>query len=120
MKRASPAGIGVITILTVLLTLTLGTFAMLTLSSANADLRLSKAAADKTRVYYEADARAARIFAEFSAGSEASLETSVPISETQELILRFSRHGGHAVIDCWRVSVTEETPDDSLPVWTGD
>lgn len=120
MKRSSPAGIGMITILTALLILSLATFSALTLASSGADLRLSRAAAEKTASYYAADAQAAQIYADFAAGSASELETLLTISNTQSLSLRFSRNSdGDAVIDCWRVIVQEEVPDDSLPVWTG-
>lgn len=121
MRHSSPAGIGMITILTVLLTLCLAIFSALTLASAGTDFRLSKVAADKTRAYYAADAKAAQLYADFAAGTDAELETSIPISDTQTLLLQCSRdQQGKAVIDCWRVVVIEVTPDESLPVWTGE
>ena len=45
-KQTSPIGVGVISILTVLLVLCLAVFAALTLSSARADLALSRRNAD--------------------------------------------------------------------------
>lgn len=55
-KQTSPIGVGVISILTVLLVLCLAVFAALTLSSARADLALSRRNADTVQAYYAADA----------------------------------------------------------------
>ena len=67
MKRSeqasSPLGVGVITVITVLLALTLSIFAALTLTSARADLALSRINAETVKAYYAADAAAARRYA---------------------------------------------------------
>lgn len=52
-KRSSPpVGIGVITVVTILLVLTLSVFSALTLASARADLALSKRNAETVTTYY--------------------------------------------------------------------
>ena len=67
MKRegsviSSPVGVGVITVITVLLVLSLSIFSALTLSTARADLALSRRNADTVTAYYAADAQAAALY----------------------------------------------------------
>lgn len=52
-KRSAPVGIGVITIITILLVLTLSVFSALTLAAARADLALSRRNAETVTDYYE-------------------------------------------------------------------
>ena len=120
-RRSSPAGLGVSTVLTVLLVLCLATFAALTLASAGADLRLSRAAAARTQEYYDADAAAAKLYAGFCAGSDPAFAADLPVGDTRTLHVAFSRDAqGRPVIDCWRVTVPDAVPDTSLPVYTGE
>jgi hypothetical protein len=67
-KKQSPLfGVGGVTLLTVLLVLALTMFAVLTLSSAQADLRLSEKNAHSVRGYYAADSKAVRLQAKAAA-----------------------------------------------------
>ncbi|MPM23691.1 hypothetical protein SDC9_70165 [bioreactor metagenome] len=121
-KGSSPLGVGIITIFIILVILCLTTFAVLTLSSARADLRLSHINADTVTAYYEADARAAGFYADFKSGSESELEKTLPITDTQSLYLHLARRedGGVAIL-AWQViaSNDELTLDDALGVWDG-
>ena len=54
--RGSPVGVGVLTVLTVLLVLTLAVFSALTYTSARADWALSRINADTVTAYYAAHA----------------------------------------------------------------
>lgn len=111
---SSPMGIGIITIFTVLLVLTLSIFAALTLSSARADLALSQINADTVAAYYDADAQAARLWAAFSAGQEAALEEDIPMTENQHLHVRFFRdETGAPVIGAW-TTVTDEPAEEDI------
>jgi hypothetical protein len=58
------SGVGVTTLFSVLLILSLTVFAVLAYASAQADLRLTKKNADMVSAYYEADSAAARIGAD--------------------------------------------------------
>ena len=121
MSRRTGGGVGVATVLTILLVLCLATFAALTLASAGADLRLSRTAAQRTADYYAADAEAARLFAEFRAGNDPQLETDLPVGDSQRLHLSFARdERGEAVVLCWSLTAAEELIDTTLPVWTGE
>lgn len=122
MKRsaASPVGVGVISVITVLLVLTLSLFAALSVATAQADLALSRKNADTVTAYYQADARAAELYAAFAAGEEPSLEVLLPITDQQSLLLRLVRtEEGDVEILAWQTRTQELPPEDSLPVWTG-
>lgn len=120
---SSPMGVGVITILTVLLVLTLSIFSALTLSSARADLALSRINADTVSAYYQADAQAARLWASFSAGTDPELEEAIPMTENQHLYVHFIRdETGAPVIERW-TTVTDEPSEDEISdtpqLWQG-
>lgn len=121
-KRLPPIGIGVITVLTVLLVLTLSVFSALTLTSARADLALSKRNAETVSAYYTADAEASRQYAEFAAGIEPELETIIPMTEYQSLRLHLVREGDSVKILAWQTVVNETEggqEETDLPVWDG-
>ena len=124
-KGNSPVGVGVLTVLTVLLALVLAVFSALTYATAKADLSLSRINADTVTAWYDADAQAAALLEEFEAGSEETLEATLPMTERQSLYVRFQRaaDGTVTVLD-WRtvLTETEEAGEGSgLPVygWEG-
>lgn len=120
----SPIGVGVITLITVLLVLCLTIFSILTYSSAQADMRLSEVNAEAVAAYYDADAEAAELYAQFAAGTDAELETSLTVSDTQELHLHFVRNAdGTAKILAWNtvaIGAAEQSfEEETLPLWLG-
>ena len=122
MKRsaASPVGVGVISVITVLLVLTLSLFAALSVATAQADLALSRKHADTVTAYYQADAQAAELYAAFAAGNEPTLEAVLPITDQQSLLLRLARtEAGDVEILAWQTQTQELPPEEGLPVWTG-
>lgn len=121
-KGSSPVGVGIITIFMILIVLCLATFAALTLSSARADLRLSRINADSVSAYYAADAQAARLYADFKTGSEDELEKIISISDTQSLYLHLARGAdGKVTVRAWQVIAANDglAPDETLNVWDG-
>ena len=120
-KLTSPFGVGLITIITVLLVLTLSIFAALTLSTARADLALSEINAETVQNYYAADAQAAGLYVQFAAGDQASLEEYIPIVSNQSLHLSLTRDTtGAPVILAWEtVSRDAETqePEPGYQLW---
>lgn len=122
-KLPSPVGVGVITIITVLLVLSLTIFSALTLSSARADYTLSQTNADTVAAYYQADCEAVKRYAEFAAGTESELDELIPISETQSLHLHLIRDGFNQIwYYAWDVTPNEgagQPGDLFLPVWEG-
>lgn len=121
MKNASPIGVGVVTILTVLLVLSLTIFSTLTLSTARADLALSQRNADTVQAYYKADAQAAKRYADFAESDERELEATIPMTDTQSLYLHLSRQAdGRILILAWKTQAEAESEiDEYLPVWDG-
>lgn len=124
-KGNSPVGVGALTVLTVLLVLVLAVFSALTYVTARADLALSRINAATVTAWYDADAQAAALLEEFEAGSEETLEVTLPMTERQSLYVRFQRaaDGTVTVLD-WRtvLTETEEAGEGSgLPVygWEG-
>jgi len=122
MKReggviSSPVGVGVITVITVLLVLSLSIFSALTLSTARADLALSRRNADTVTAYYAADAQAAALYRTFEAGGQAELEATLPVTDHQNLYLHLIRKEDGS----WQTVAADETLeiDDTLPVWGG-
>lgn len=122
-SHSSPIGIGVITILTILLVLTLAMFTALTFSSAQADFSLSKVNAETVCAYYTADAKAEKIAADFAAGNTPSLSVRIPISTYQSLSIHLERisENTYRRLEWKIVSTTESssTVDEPLPVWDG-
>lgn len=111
-KSASPLGVGLITIITVLLVLTLSIFSALTLSTARADLSLSQINADTVTAYYAADQEAAALYAAFAAGTERELLREIPLQNEQTLSLHLLREeDGSITVLAW--DVTPAAPDDS-------
>lgn len=122
-KLSSPVGVGVIAILTVLLVLCLTIFSVLSLSAAQADLRLSQTNADTVSAYYAADAQAAQLYAAFAGGDDGQLEAEIPVNDTQVLSIRLVRGADGAVqVEAWQL-ITNQVPgtqEDYLPVYTGE
>ena len=123
VKRSfvSPVGVGVLSVITVLLVLTISLFAALAVSTAQADLALSQKNAETVAAYYAADAQAARLYAAFAAGDQPSLEAEIPITQRQSLILRLNREAdGRVEVLEWRTHTSEIPAEDNLPVWNGE
>ncbi len=129
-KRASTGTVGASSLLVIFAVLCLTVFALLSLSTVQADKRLSDAAADAVLAYYEADCEAERIFARLRAG-ELPDEVAVrddtyyyytcPVSETQALEVELSCSGGSWTVLHWQtVSTAQWEADDSIEIWDGD
>ena len=119
-RENSPVGVGVLTVLTILLVVILAVFSALTYASARADRNLSRINADTVTAWYAADAQTAALLEEFEAGSEETLEATLPMTERQSLYVRFQREadGTVTVLD-WRTATAEEETDvgSNLPVY---
>lgn len=127
-------GTGLITILMVFMLLCLITFAVLTLSSARADLRYSEQTAERARNYYAAELRASQRLKEIDEELQATYNekevnareqicfTEV-IDETSMLEVKLQLCEGKEDdrkryrIESWQtVSTAEWNPDETLPV----
>ncbi len=102
-NNSSPVGVGVISIINVLLVLSLSVFAVLTLVSAQADLELSTRNADTIKAYYTVDSEAYDIYSDFAQSDETELFTEIEYSERQKLSLHFVKNAdGETEILSWR------------------
>ena len=135
----SPPALGGSSLLVAFAVLALTVFALLSLSTVRADVRLGDAAAAAVKGYYEADVQAQELLARLRNG-ETPVEVTahgedswhdpsmirytyaVPISDTQELQVELS----HSPDGTWTVLRWQSVPtgdweyDDSLGLWDGD
>lgn len=138
-EKFSPPAVGGSSLLVIFAVLCLTIFALLSLATVQASVRLSDASAQAVRDYYAADARAGEILARLRNGEgapegvelQATLDDSpggravyaytVPISDTQELRVEAALDGtGYTILRWQAVAVGEWTPDDGLSVWDGE
>ena len=131
----SPPALGGSSLLVVFAVLALTVFALLSLSTVRADVRLGDAAARAVTDYYAADVKAQEILARlrngetpegvtFSGSGLLRAEYTVPISDTQELQVSVILRGiadREYVVERWEVvSVGVWEPDQGLDVWDGE
>lgn len=127
-RRFSPPAVGGSSLLVIFAVLCLTVFAMLTLSTVQADGRLSDAAANAVTAYYAADAQAEAILAQLRAGEVPEGVTAhgdtytytCPISDTQALEVEVRLRGRDYEVLRWQsVSTTSWQADEHLQVWDG-
>ena len=138
-KRSAPT-VGASSLLVIFAVLCLTVFAMLSLSTVQADKRLSDRSAAAALGYYEADTEAEKIFARLRAGElpdgvtvttyAAEEGTAIQgniysytctISETQAIRVELAEQDGVWTVLRWQsVSTTEWEADDSVDIWDGD
>ena len=142
-KRFSPPAVGGSSLLVIFAVLCLTVFALLSMSTVQADKRLADASAQAVRGYYDADAAAEAILAQLRRGeipdgvtvTELHLsdgegagglaaQYACPISDTQVLrvgVLFPEGLGDSYEIRVWQAVYTAEwDPDDSITVWDGN
>lgn len=116
-------------LLVIFAVLALTVFALLSLSTALADRRLSDASVQSVTAYYEADVAAEEIFARLRGGEVPAdvreeggrYSYACPISDTQQLQVVLQREGDTWKVLCWQaVSSAEWSADDSIKVWDGE
>ena len=133
-RRSVPPAPGASALLVIFAVLCLTVFALLTLSTAAADSRLSQDAADAVEAYYQADSQAEALWARLRDGeqpekvSEITEETgstvykyTVPISQEQELQVCLRLKDGTWTVVQWQaVSTVDWQADEDLTVWGGE
>lgn len=121
--------VGGSSLLVIFAVLCLTVFAMLSLSTVQADSRLSDASAEAVSDYYAADCRAEGILAQLRAGEipeGVSVKDDVysytcPISETQELQVEVRFEGELWEVLRWQaVSTAQWNEDETLSLWDGE
>lgn len=137
----SPPALGGSSLLTVFAVLCLTVFALLSLSTVRADLRLAQRSRQAVQDYYAADAQAQEILARLRTGAPlpegVSVETvsvdyadhgeeihsyTVPIADTQELQVevRMDAPDDYEVLRWQVVNTGEWSFDGGLEIWDGD
>ena len=126
----SPPVVGASSLLVIFAVLCLTIFALLSISTVQANGRLSDHAVNAVMNYYEADAQAESILAKLRAGEKpdgvvqeenSNLYTySCAVSDTQVLVVQIMLEGNDYTILRWQViSNVRWQADDRLPVWDG-
>ena len=124
----TPPVIGASSLLVIFAVLCLVIFALLSVSTVQANGRLSDHAANAVMDYYEADAQAESILARLRAGEEpegvsreGNLYTyTCPVSDTQVLAVQVVVENDEYTILRWQViSDVRWEADDKRPVWDG-
>lgn len=127
-QRFSPPAVGGSSLLVIFAVLCLTVFAMLALSTVQANGRLSDASAEAVTAYYAADAQAEAILAQLRAGRVPENVTvtgeiytyTCPISDTQALEVEVRVNGTDYEVLRWQsVSTADWQADESLHVWDG-
>ncbi|MCF2595244.1 hypothetical protein [Pseudoflavonifractor phocaeensis] len=127
-ERFSPPVVGGTSLLVIFAVLALTVFALLSLSTALANDRLSSAAAQAVYDYYQADCQAEAILAQLRQGRQPPgvarqgdvFAYSCPISDTQTLLVEVRLDGDAYTVLRWQaVSTAPWHPDDSLNLWDG-
>ena len=124
-----PVVVGAVSLLTIFAVLCLTVFALLSLSTVQADGRLSDKSFAAVVGYYAADCAAEEILAQLRAGEVPEGVTAYegglyrygcPISDTQTLVVEVAVEDTDYTIIRWQARSTAEwVADDSLPVWDG-
>lgn len=125
-ERFSAPASGGVSLLVVFAVLCLTVFALLSLTTVQADIRLADASAQSVKAYYAADCQAQELLARLKNGEfpeEVYLEGEhyvfeVPISEGQKLAVELSRD--YTVLRWQAVSAREWESDETLDIWDGD
>ena len=129
MRRSdTPPAVGGSSLLVIFIVLCLTVFALLSLSSVQADGRLSTASAEAVRAYYAADCEAEGILAKLRQGKMPegvikqgdSYKYECEISEVQKLVVEAEVSEEEYRILRWQaVSTTEWKEEDTLNLWDG-
>lgn len=128
-KSDSPAAVGGSSLLVIFTVLCLTVFAVLSLSSVQADGRLSKASAEAVKDYYEADCKAEEILAQLRQGIVPGGVTvqdnrylyECRISDTRVLVVEAEVTEGTYQVLRWQTKSTMQWQNaEELPVWDGE
>ena len=123
--RISSPAVGAASLLTVFAVLCLTVFALLSLSSAQAEKRMSESSARSVADYYLADAQAEEIFARLRNGElppaveqdSGYYHYSCPVSQSQSLEVTLYCDEGHWSVLRWQTEAHAMQANDTLPVW---
>ncbi len=121
--KQSEGVFGVASLVMILCVLCLSVFAVLTLSAAERECRLSELTAEHTAAYYEADRQAAEWVASLPASGVpdvAIVSASFPAGSEQALEVELRRRGDAYEILRWQMVYTGEwKTDNTIEIWDG-
>lgn len=125
--RISAPAIGGSSLLVIFALLALTVFALLSLSTVQAEKRMADAAARSVSDYYAADLEAERIFARLRAGETVdgvaiqgnNYSYGCAISEHQILKVQLEKKEDAWYVCRWQVIASPEPISETLPVWDG-
>lgn len=126
--RFSPPAVGGSSLLAIFAVLTISIFALLTLSTVQAERRLSDSSAQSVTAYYRADLAAETVFAQLRSGETPPqverdgeiYRYTCPISETQLLYVELRHAGENWQVLRWQAIPLNQLPEDqTLPIWDG-
>ena len=126
-RDIQPPAVGSSSLLVAFALLCLTVFALLSLSTVQAEKRLSQSSAQAVESYYRADCQAEEIFARLRSGElpkEVTLSQGVyryrlPMGENLTLQVELTRSGDTWTVLRWQTMAPETELDDGLPVWNG-
>ena len=127
-KREAPPAVGGSSLLVIFAVLCLTIFALLSLSTVQADRRMAEASYQAVQGYYEADTEAELILANLRSGNLPDNVTkkdnlysyTCQVSENQALEVEVQiTEDSYRVLRWQLVSTTEWEADESLDVWNG-
>ena len=125
--RISAPAIGGSSLLVIFALLALTVFALLSLSTVQAEKRMADAAARAVADYYAADLEAERSFARLRAGESVdgvsvqvnNYSYACAISEHQILKVQLEKKEDTWYVCRWQVIASPEPISETLPVWDG-
>lgn len=127
-KREAPAVVGGSSLLVIFAVLCLVVFALLSVSTVQADERLGQACVDAVSAYYRADCRAEEILAQLRSGSVpegveqdgASYRYQCLVTQTQVLqVTVVLTDDSYEILQWQTVSVAQWNDTDAPAVWDG-
>ena len=125
--RFSAPAIGGSSLLVIFAVLCLSVFALLSLSTVQAEKRMADASVKSVRAYYEADLEAEKIFARLRGGETVSgvqkdgniYRYSCRVTENQLLNVELKEDGDEWTVCLWQVIAQSQPISETLPVWDG-
>ncbi len=128
-KKFNFSAVGISSLLVIFAVLCLTVFAILTVSTQTAQLRLAEASRNSVNGYYKADCNAEKILSEIRSGKVLQnvkkdgniYSYECEISKTQALSVKVKVEGQKFTVLQWQaVSTAEWENDGKLPVWDGN
>ncbi len=111
---------GLVSLMTILCSLSLCVFAILTLASANREKRLTELTAQRTAAYYAAECAVADRLAALNPAPGESVTLTEPVGDSLTLVVEAVSRDGHWTVLRWQTvySGTWE-PEEFMEVWDG-